>query len=65
MVQCMYVLLWTLLRCVVQLKGGHVLAGIKILDKDAAHPRSKDVLFNCEPSIDSSNGGEGHIPMNY
>ena len=40
-------------------KRGHVLAGMKIIDKDARHPRTKEKLFNYEPTTDSRNGGGG------
>ena len=53
-------------------KRGHVLAGMKIIDKDATHPRTKKVLFNYEPTTDSSNGGGVHanelltcIPLHF
>ena len=45
-------------------KRGHVLAGMKIIDKDATHPRTKRLFFNYEPTTDFSNGG-GYMPMNY
>ena len=41
-------------------KRGHVLAGLKIIDKDATHPRTKERLFNYEPTADSRNGGGVH-----
>ena len=53
-------------------KRGHVLAGMKIIDKDATHPRTKKLLFNYEPTTDSSNGGGVHanelltcIPLHF
>ena len=33
------------------IKMGHVLAGIKIIDKDVTHPRTKEKLFNYEQTI--------------
>ena len=45
-------------------KRGHVLAGIKIIDKDATHPRTKEKLFDYEPTTDSRNGG-GSMQMSY
>ena len=41
-------------------KRGHVLAGLKIIDKDARHPKTKDLLFDYEPTADSGNGGGVH-----
>ena len=41
-------------------KRGHVLAGLKTIDKDATHPRTKERLFNYEPTADSANGGGVH-----
>ena len=53
-------------------KRGHVLAGLKIIDKDATHPRTKEKLFNYEPTVDSRNGGGVHanelltcIPLHF
>ena len=53
-------------------KRGHVLAGMKIIDKDAKHPITKELLFNYEPTDDSSNDGGVHanelltcIPLHF
>ena len=53
-------------------KRGHVLAGLKIIDKDATHPRTKERLFNYESTADDSNGGGVHanelltcIPLHF
>ena len=53
-------------------KRGHVLAGLKIIDKDTTHPRTKERLFNYEPTADASNGGGVHanelltcIPLHF
>ena len=53
-------------------KRGHVLAGMKIIDKDAKHPITKELLFNYEPTDDSRNDGGVHanelltcIPLHF
>ena len=53
-------------------KRGHVLAGLKIIDKYTRHPRTKELLFNYEPTDASSNGGGVHanellicIPLHF
>ena len=49
-------------------KRGHVLAGMKIIDKDITYPRTKMKLCDYEPTSDSRNGGAGRggsVPMNY